>query len=76
MYMKVEDSTDLVRDSETNAILNVNTNALSAYKARKRQFNKIDNMEDRIEHLDNRLLNIENLLLSLINKLDSNTNER
>ena len=66
MYLKVEESSDLVRDSETNAILNVNKTALQAYKSRKGQFKKI-------EHLDNRLLNIENLLLSLKNKLDSNS---
>tara|TARA_Y100000114_G_scaffold23388_1_gene19128 strand:- start:6640 stop:6864 length:225 start_codon:yes stop_codon:yes gene_type:complete len=71
MYLKVEESTDLVRDSETNAILNVNQTALQAYKSRKGQFKKIDNMEEKIEHLDNRLLNIENLLLSLKSKLDN-----
>lgn len=28
MYMKVEEDNNLVRDTETNAILNVNTSAL------------------------------------------------
>ena len=69
MYMKVEEDNNLVRDSETNAILNVNTSALQAYKNRKKQFNKIDNLEEKIEKFDERLLNIENLLISLKNKL-------
>ncbi len=69
MYMKVEEDNNLVRDTETNAILNVNTSALQAYKNRKKQFNKIDNLEEKIEKFDERLLNIENLLISLKNKL-------
>ena len=69
MYMKVEEDNSLVRDTETNAILNVNTSALQAYKNRKKQFNKIDNLEEKIEKFDERLLNIENLLISLKNKL-------
>ncbi len=69
MYMKVEEDNNLVRDTETNAILNVNTSALQAYKNRKKQFSKIDNLEEKIEKFDERLLNIENLLISLKNKL-------
>ena len=67
--MKVEEDNNLVRDTETNAILNVNTSALQAYKNRKKQFNKIDNLEEKIEKFDERLLNIENLLISVKNKL-------
>ena len=67
--MKVEEDNNLVRDTETNAILNVNTSALQAYKNRKKQFSKIDNLEEKIEKFDERLLNIENLLISLKNKL-------
>ena len=52
MYMKVEEDNNLVRDTETNAILNVNTSALQAYKNRKKQFNKIDNLEEKIEKFD------------------------
>ena len=69
MYMKVEEDNNLVRDTETNAILNVNTSALQAYKNRKKQFNKIEILEEKIEKFDERLLNIENLLISLKNKL-------
>ncbi len=69
MYIKVEEDENLVRDTESNAILNVNPSALQAYKNRKKQSRKIDNLEEKIEKFDDRLLNIENLLISLKNKL-------
>ena len=63
MYLKVEDSNDLVRDSETGAVVNVNNKALQAYKNQKKQFQKINQVESRLDK-------IENLLLSLQDKLD------
>lgn len=63
MYLKVEESNDLVRDSETGAVLNVNNKALQAYKNQKKQFQKINQVESRLDK-------IENLLLSLQDKLD------
>ena len=63
MYLKVEESNDLVRDSETGAVLNFNNNALQAYKNQKKQFQKINQVESRLDK-------IENLLLSLQDKLD------
>ena len=63
MYLKVEESNDLVRDSETGAVLNVNNKALQAYKNQKKQFQKINHVESRLDK-------IENLLLSLQDKLD------
>ena len=63
MYLKVEESNDLVRDSETGAVLNVNNNALQAYKNQKKKFQKINQVESRLDK-------IENLLLSLQDKLD------
>jgi hypothetical protein len=35
--IKVKDNEDLVRDSESNAVLNVNLSALEAYKKRRDQ---------------------------------------
>ena len=60
-YVKVEEHPDLVRDNDSNAILNTNNEALLAYKKRKKHFNKIQNMDDRMNYLDERLINIENL---------------
>jgi hypothetical protein len=70
-YLKVEEHPDLVRDSETNAILNTNNDSLSAYKKRKKHFVKVSNMDDKMKHMDERLINIENLLSSLAERLNN-----
>ena len=70
-YLKVEEHPDLVRDTQTNAILNTNNDSLSAYKKRKKHFVKISNMDDRMKHMDERLINIENLLSSLTERLNN-----
>jgi hypothetical protein len=70
-YLKVEEHPDLVRDSQTNAILNTNNDSLSAYKKRKKHFVKISNMDDKMKHMDERLINIENLLSSLAERLNN-----
>ena len=70
-YLKVEEHPDLVRDTQTNAILNTNNDSLSAYKKRKQHFVKISNMDDRMKHMDERLINIENLLSSLAERLNN-----
>ena len=70
-YLKVEEHTDLVRDTQSNAILNKNNDSLSAYKKRKKHFVKISNMDDKMKHMDERLINIENLLSSLAERLNN-----
>jgi len=70
-YLKVEEHTDLVRDTQSNAILNTNNNSLSAYKKRKKHFVKVSNMDDKMKHMDERLINIENLLSSLAERLNN-----
>jgi len=70
-YLKVEEHTDLVRDTQSNAILNTNNDSLSAYKKRKKHFVKISNMDDKMKHMDERLINIENLLSSLAERLNN-----
>jgi hypothetical protein len=70
-YLKVEEHPDLVRDTQTNAILNTNNDSLSAYKKRKKHFVKVSNMDDKMKHMDERLINIENLLSSLAERLNN-----
>jgi len=43
---KIEDQPDLVKDKNTGAILNVNNNALVAYKRQKKQLSKINELTD------------------------------
>lgn len=54
-YIKVKDADNLVRDRNSNAILNIDSSGLSAYKARKKQMNKVNNVNNKIELLENRL---------------------
>lgn len=70
-YLKVEEHPDLVRDTQSNAILNTNKDALSAYKKRKSHFIKVSNMDDKMKQMDERLINIENLLSSLTERLNN-----
>jgi hypothetical protein len=70
-YLKVEEHPDLVRDSQTNAILNTNNDSLTAYKKRKKHFVKVSNMDDKMKNMDERLINIENLLSSLAERLNN-----
>jgi len=70
MYIPVENNTNLVRDSESNAVLSVDQVGLKAYKQRKKHNQKIDNLEEKYEHMDERLMRIESVLLSLVSKLD------
>ena len=41
MYIKVTDEPNLVRDSKSNAILNVNNDALNKYKQERERFVQI-----------------------------------
>lgn len=54
-YIKVKDADNLVRDRNSNAILNIDSSGLSAYKTRKKQMNKVNNVNNKIELLENRL---------------------
>jgi hypothetical protein len=73
MLLKVKDNPGLVRDTESNAILNINNNELQAYKKRKRKFDKIDEMEDKIEFINYKLSKIEFLLEQMVENKNAAT---
>tara|TARA_A100001515_G_C4536146_1_gene198575 strand:- start:101 stop:301 length:201 start_codon:yes stop_codon:yes gene_type:complete len=66
MYQKVEGHAELLRDTESGAVINNDTAAYQNYMAMKNQKlkekNRIDNIEDEI-------VEIKSLLKDLINKL-------
>ena len=66
--LKVKDEHGLVRDKETNAILNRDNNALKAYKARKRKMQETDMLVKDVSELKDRMLNIETLLTKLVER--------
>ena len=69
--MKVEGHSNLVRDEETNAILNTNSSEYNNYlaiRARKKQgSDRIDNMENDLKSLKDDINEIKTLLKALSN---------
>jgi len=64
-YVKIKDNEDLVRDQNSSAVLNVDTDALSKYKMRREQQRKKDR---EIEDLKRDVSEIKSLLLQMIEK--------
>lgn len=66
-YMKVKEDPSLMRDQESNALINIDNAGLAQYKKQKRQSKQINNMNERIETMEKQLdqlnENIENLLM-------------
>ena len=70
-YIKVKNSNHLVRDTESNCIINTNKSEYQQYLARKQQkqseVNKVDNLERDVSTLRNEITEIKDMLRSLIN---------
>ena len=66
-YVKVEKNPDLVRDTNTGAILNINIQEISAARKRKLERRK---KEQEFEDLKNEVGDIKNMLTKIIEKLD------
>jgi hypothetical protein len=68
MLLKVKDSSSLVRDSESKAILNTNLGSLESYrKKRSAHVDMINAIED-INTLKNELLEIKSLLKFIVDQ--------
>jgi hypothetical protein len=69
--MKVEGHSDLIRDNNTNAILNNNSSEYANYISRRAQrkqgTNRIDTMEDDLKSLKDDINEIKTLLKALSN---------
>tara|TARA_B100000941_G_C28345658_1_gene469072 strand:+ start:525 stop:734 length:210 start_codon:yes stop_codon:yes gene_type:complete len=66
-YTKVELEKDFVRDTSTNAVLNINKDEINA--ARKRKLERRQK-EKEFEDLKNEVGDIKNMLTKIIEKLD------
>lgn len=68
--IKVENNTNLYRDSNTNAIINTNTteykNYMNSLKYRKKEISKIKQIEDDVNSVKQDLQEIKDLLRCLI----------
>ena len=70
-YIKVKDNEHLIRNSESNCIVNTNKAEYEEYltrrKLKKSEKNKVDNLEKDMSTLKNELGEIKDLLRSLVN---------
>lgn len=70
MRIKVENHSNLFRDSETNAIVNTNIteykNYMNSLKYRKKDTERVEKIENDVKSLKNDLQEIKDLLKCLI----------
>jgi hypothetical protein len=70
-YIKVKDNEHLIRDTNSNCIVNTNKAEYKEYltrrKLKKIEKNKVDNLERDISTLRNEITEIKDLLRSLVN---------
>ena len=67
-YKIIKEDNNLVRDEETNAVLNTNISALEAYKLQRDKQRKVDNVVSDVENLKNDLKDIKNMLEKIFTK--------
>ena len=70
-YVKVKDHDHLMRNTQSNCIVNTNKAEYEEYltrrKLKKSEKNKVDNLERDISTLSNEITEIKDLLRSLVN---------
>ena len=69
--LKVEGHSDVMKDTETGAVININSNEIE--NARKRKAIRRQEKEE-IENLKNEVRNIKKMLGTIIEKLDGSNN--
>ena len=62
-YITVDGNTDLVRDTNTGAIININTNSMKEARIRK---HKLRQKDDEIKALQNDVFEMKQLLKQLV----------
>lgn len=66
-YAKTE-IPDIIRDINTNALVNTSVEALTSYKAKKKQALEFMEMKNKVNSIENDMLEIKNMLKTLIEK--------
>jgi hypothetical protein len=66
---KVQDNPDLIRDMDTQAILNTNVDALTAYKKRKSKEREVDQAFSDINNMKQEISNIKTLMQRILDKI-------
>ena len=68
-HIKVEGHNDLVRDRNSGAILNINSNAMTAARERKKLFN---DRQKEIDEIKKDVSDIKNILMQLVEDKNGN----
>jgi hypothetical protein len=68
MYLKVTDEPNLVRDTKSNAILNVSNEALNKYKQEREKFLQMQQVINEHESLKQDIADIKQILLQLMDR--------
>ena len=68
MYLKVTDEPNLVRDTKSKAILNVNAEALNKYKQEREKTLQLQKVISEHEELKKDISEIKQLLLQLMDR--------
>lgn len=64
-YIKVKDYPNLVRDSKSNAILNVDNISLNKYKQERDRLLKLNKVIEEHDQIKNDISDIKNMLIKL-----------
>ena len=67
MRYQIENDRGFVKDTDTKAVLNVNKDALNAYKLQRKKLTKTFALEDEVNSLKQDINEIKSLLSQLIN---------
>jgi hypothetical protein len=67
MRYQIENDRGFVKDTDTKAVLNVNKDALNAYKLQRKKLTKTFALEDEVNSLKEDIKDIKSLLSQLIN---------
>ena len=68
-HVKVEGHPDLVRDRNSGAIVNINSNAMTAARERKKLFN---DRQKEIDEIKKDVSDIKNILMQLVEDKNGN----
>jgi hypothetical protein len=65
-YIKIEDTPDLVKDTNSGALLNTNVQALEAYRKRREKFSKVEELENKVVSLEHTINELKSLVIAVL----------
>ena len=70
-YIKILDHPNLVRDTETKAVLNINLSAKEAFLKNREQKREMEKKLEKIDHLENKIKKLDEKLNIILDRLCS-----